>query len=406
MAVSEASRSGHALADHAKRLARRLGFDAVGICDLRPVERTALLDWLARGYAGTMRYMHRQAPKRQEPARIAPHSIRAVVLLKSYHSAAPPFARDDVRVARYAWGEDYHRVLGEKLAALADALVALGASRRSTRWYVDAGPVPERELAERAGLGWIAKNTMLIHPRLGSFTFIGCVLTDLPLAVDAPFAADQCGSCRACLDVCPTGAFPRARVLDATRCISYLTIEHRGPFTAAQGAMIGDWLFGCDRCQDVCPWNDKFALPTDEPRFAPRAELVAPELEALVGLDADGFRSRYADTAFARAGAGGISRNALQVVANRNDSPQRAPRGTEEPLRSSVSAVVSPNFLAAAPRGGSCTAPAALSPARTRAVCSRRRIARHARRPAHRAAPSNTRRRVRRQTARWRAARC
>jgi epoxyqueuosine reductase len=304
------------LASAVKDAALRLGFDAVGICDLQPVERTALRDWLERGYAATMQYMHRQATKRQEPARIAPGSTRAVMVLKRYYAPDPPDSARRARVARYAWGEDYHRVLGSKLAELAEALVALGADRSATRWYVDAGPVPERELAQRAGLGWIAKNTLLIHPRLGSFTFIAGVLTDLPLAVDEPFVADHCGSCRACLDACPTDAFPNARLLDAARCISYLTIEHRGAFSAAQGRMVGDWLFGCDVCQDVCPWNDKFAQPTDEPRFAPRPQLVAADPHELVTIDAAEFRRRYADTAFERPNRDGIARNAAQVIEN------------------------------------------------------------------------------------------
>jgi len=308
------------LAAAVKDAARRLGFDAVGICDLRPVERDALRDWLERGYAATMQYMHRQAAKRQEPARIAPGSTRAVMLLKRYYAPDPPGSEIKARVARYAWGEDYHRVLGGKLAALADALVALGADRAATRWYVDAGPVPERELAQRAGLGWIAKNTLLIHPRLGSFTFIACVLTDLALKIDEPFTADHCGSCRACLDACPTNAFPDARILDATRCISYLTIEHRGAFSESQGRMVGDWLFGCDVCQDVCPWNDKFAQPTNEPRFAPRPDVVGVDPHELVTIDAAEFRRRYADTAFERPAREGIARNAEQVIANHRAS--------------------------------------------------------------------------------------
>jgi epoxyqueuosine reductase len=308
-----------------KQLASGLGFDAVGICDLRPVERAALSEWLNGGYAGTMQYMQRQEPKRREPARIAPGSSRAVVVLKSYRHVEAP-ATASARVAQYAWGEDYHRVIGDALGRLADALVARGASRSATRWYVDAGPVPERELAQRAGLGWIAKNTMLIHPRRGSFTFIGTVFTDLPMAVDTPFSADHCGSCRACLDACPTNAFAQPRLLDARRCISYLTIEHRGPLTAAEGAAIGDWLFGCDVCQDVCPWNDKFAQPTDEPRFAARADMLRPPLGALAELDRDAFDQRYRHTAFERAGADGIARNARQVIANKVFSPQRTPR--------------------------------------------------------------------------------
>jgi epoxyqueuosine reductase len=304
------------LAAAVKRAARGLGFDAAGICDLRPIERRALLEWLERGYAGRMAYMHRQAARRQAPALIAAGSTRAGVALTSY-ATAPSEPTSPGRVARYAWGEDYHRVVGDRLAALADVLIALGATRSATRWYVDAGPVPERELAQRAGLGWIAKNAMLIDPRLGSYTFIGCVLTDLPAAVDAPFTSDQCGSCRACLDACPTDAFPHPRILDARRCISYLTIEHRGPFTADQGHLTGDWLFGCDRCQEVCPWNEKFAQTTNEPRFAPRPDVVAPDLEALCALDAAEFERRFGDTAFERAGVAGIARNARQVIANR-----------------------------------------------------------------------------------------
>ncbi len=291
-----------------------LGFDAVGICDLRPIERAALDEWLRRGYAGTMTYLHRQARRRREPERIAPGCRRAVVALKNYYREAG--TAGPAGVARYAWGEDYHRVVGDLLAQLADRLVALGAARELTRCFVDAGPVPERELAQRAGLGWMAKNTMLISPTLGSFTFIGTVFTDLALDVDLPFDTDRCGDCRLCLDACPTDAFAAERVLDARRCISYLTIEQRKPFDAAQGRMVGDWLFGCDVCQDVCPWNLKFAPQTADARLAPRPELVAPDLAALATPDPAAFAARYGDTAFERAGPNGLARNAVQVLAN------------------------------------------------------------------------------------------
>lgn len=307
-----------ALAAQAKDAARRLGFHAAGICDLAPVAGDALRQWLEAGCAATMTYMHRQAAKRREPARIVAGACRAVVVLERYHPGPPP-PGTAARVARYAWGEDYHRVLGERLAALAEALVELGATPAATRPYVDAGPVPERELARRAGLGWLAKNTMLIHPGHGSYTFIGSVLTDLALAVDAPFAADHCGSCTACLDACPTGALPAPRRLDARRCISYLTIERRGPFGADQGPLIGDWLFGCDLCQEACPWN-KFAGPATDPRLHPRPELMAPDLDALAPLDEAAFAARYADTAFARPGLTGITRNARWVRDNANRS--------------------------------------------------------------------------------------
>jgi epoxyqueuosine reductase len=305
------------LAARVKTAARDAGFDAVGICDLRPIERAALVEWLAHGYAGTMTYLHRQARRRQQPERIVPGCQRAVVVLKNYFHEPHADAGASARVARYAWGEDYHRVVGDHLRVLVDALVALGSDPQRTRSFVDAGPVPERELAQRAGLGWIAKNTMLIHPELGSFTFIGVVCTTLALAVDTESRTDHCGSCRLCLDACPTAAFPAARVLDARRCISYLTIEWRKPFADEQGRLVDDWLFGCDVCQDVCPWNQKFAAPSGEPRFRPRDAVCSAEPHELATIDDERFIQRYGDTALVRAGATGIRRNARQVLANR-----------------------------------------------------------------------------------------
>src|SRR5438552_3460312 len=213
-----------------KRRGQTLGFDAVGIATLEPNTHADELDaWLAAGHAGTMAYLHRQAAQRKHPARIIPDARVAVVTLTNYfHGSADPGppARGQGKVAQYAWSPDYHAVLRRRLEQLATA-IRDGSPGAKTRCYVDTGPVPERELAQRAGLGCIGKNMMLIHPELGSFTFIGVVLTDAPLAPDLPFAADRCGTCRACLDACPTDAFVEPHVLDARRCISYLTIEHR-----------------------------------------------------------------------------------------------------------------------------------------------------------------------------------
>ncbi len=293
-----------------KRRALEMGFNAVGVASLEPNAHAAELErWLAAGYAGTMTYLHRQSAKRKQPARIMRGAKVAVVTLTNYfHNPGPP-ARGQPRVAQYAQSADYHRVLGRRLARLADAIREL-VPGSTTRAYVDAGPVPERELAQRAGLGWIGKNMMLIHPALGSFTFIGVVLTDAPLASDLPFAADRCGTCRRCLDACPTNAFVEPHVLDAPRCISYLTIEHRGDFTPHQRSLVGDWLFGCDICQDVCPWNVSFAQATADPQLAPRPELAAPDAREFLELDEETFARRYGDTPFERPGREGMRRNA------------------------------------------------------------------------------------------------
>jgi epoxyqueuosine reductase len=294
-----------------KRRALDLGFSAVGICTLEPSARGGFIDrWLAAGYGGTMTYLNRQAAKRKDPRSILPNARRAVVTLTNYYHGPAPVSTP--RVAQYAWSTDYHIVLGRRLEQLA-AEIARIVPGSASRAYVDAGPVPERELAQRAGLGWIGKNAMLIRPDLGSFTLIGVVLTDAALEPDLPFEMDRCGTCTRCLDACPTDAFVAPRTLDARRCISYLTIERRGEFSPAETALTGDWLFGCDVCQDVCPWNERFAPVTVDADFVVRPELASPGRTTFVEMDEGAFDRRFKDTPFARPGLPGMRRNAAAL---------------------------------------------------------------------------------------------
>lgn len=298
-----------------KRRATALGFTATGIARLDRNPHADELDrWLADGHAGTMTYLHRQAEKRKDPTLVMSGARSAVVTLTNYfHGSTDPGAMPRGRVAQYAWSSDYHDVLGERLEQLATAIREL-VPGATTRCYVDAGPVPERELAQLAGLGWIGKNMMLIHPDIGSFTFIGVVLTDAGLDPDLPFEADRCGTCRRCLDACPTQAFAGPRDLDARACISYLTIEHHGEFTDMQAMRVGDWLFGCDVCQDVCPWNVSFAQETLDPGFAPQPEVARPDVRALATMSDNDFQRRYDGTPFTRPGHRGMRRNATALL--------------------------------------------------------------------------------------------
>jgi epoxyqueuosine reductase len=303
------------LAEALKARAGELGFLACGITDPSPTPHAAELDeWLARGYAGTMRYLHRQAKRRKNPKLNVPATLSVVVVLDNYYSPDAPDTLQPPRIAKYARGLDYHRSMRRRLDRLGAVLLQHGAAVAHS--YVDDGPVPERELAQRAGLGWIGKNTMLIRPGAGSFFFIGTIFTDLAIDADPPFAPDHCGTCTRCLDACPTSALVEPRVLDATRCISYLTIEHRGPIPDSLTPHLEGYAFGCDICNDVCPWNHRFATPTAVEEYRPLGHLAGDDPDLFEGMDEATFAARFGHTPFERPGLAGMRRNIRAAMAS------------------------------------------------------------------------------------------
>lgn len=290
-----------------KRWAAELGFLASGVTDVSPNEHGAELDaWLAAGHGGTMRYIHRQAKKRKNPALADSEAKSIVVLLDNYYRSEPQ-ADGPARVARYARGRDYHATMLERIESLAARMRENGAGH--TRCYVDTGPVSEREMARRAGLGWIGKNAMLLRPGVGSWFFIGEIFTDVELTPDEPMATDHCGSCTRCLDACPTDAFVEPRVLDATRCISYLTIEQRGPIPDELAGKLNGWVFGCDICNDVCPWNQRFATDATVAAYRPEPLLSSAAPDHFSDMTEAAFDSRYGNTSLSRPGLAGMRRN-------------------------------------------------------------------------------------------------
>jgi epoxyqueuosine reductase len=318
-----------------KDQARALGFSLVGIARAAEADGFARLsDWLSRGFAGEMAYMHRHAAARRHPSAVLPE-VRSVVMVgmeygerrqasgsrlqEDKSSGLKPKACSlQSRISRYARGPDYHLVLRDRLNCLL-AWVREQVPARVGRGVVDTAPLLERDFARRAGLGWIGKNTMLINKRRGSYFFLGALLLDLDLTPDEPHVAEHCGTCTACLDACPTAAFAGPGWLDARKCISYLTIELRTPMPEELRPGVGDWLFGCDVCQEVCPWNRKDA---SEPESVDAVEILR--------LTDDEFRRRYKGTAIERTRRRGLVRNAAVVLGNTGD--ERALPALEQAL--------------------------------------------------------------------------
>lgn len=298
-----------------KRLAEGLGFERAGIARADRLERVPYLErWLAMGRAGTMDYLHRNHAIRCDPRNLMEGAVSVIVMAMNYHQTAPPppdDGRPRGRVAMYAWGEDYHVEVKRRLHALADAMHEQIDEAFVTRCCVDTVPIIERELAAAAGVGWIGKNTLVLHEGLGSYFFLGEIVTTLDLSPDEP-ATDHCGSCTRCLDACPTRAFPVPYEMDASRCISYLTIEHRSQIAPEFHEPMGDWVFGCDVCQQVCPYNRD--APTTQ-MFPPRPPGPNPALDDLMNWSDDDYRSNVNGSAVSRATLDMLRRNA-QIARN------------------------------------------------------------------------------------------
>ena len=305
--------------DRVKELARETGFDLCGVAPAAAFPELGFLDdWLERGYAGEMGYMARSARRRADVRRVVP-AARSVVALGTIYNTDRPYSTevndpDAALVSRYAWGRDYHDVLGRRMEALLARMRAATGEPFEARCYVDTGPVQERVYAQYAGLGWIGRNTCLINPEKGSWLFLSEIITSLPLAPDPP-QLDQCGTCTLCLEACPTDALREPWVLDATRCLSYLTIELRGPIPEVRRPDVGTHVYGCDICQDVCPYNATAARSAD-PAWQPTPDLDNPRLADLWRRSDRSLGGLLGRSAMSRAKLGGLRRNVAVALGN------------------------------------------------------------------------------------------
>jgi len=306
-------------ASEVKQKSRELGFDRCGIAPAIDLpELTFFREWLARGYAGSMAYLERSADRRADVRNVLPSARSVIVTATNYHTDRPYSTEiadpQRAHIARYAWGDDYHDVIGARLDALVAWMRNAAGEPFDASAYVDTGPVQERVYAQHAGIGWIGKNTCVISPEIGSWIFLAVVICSLALDVDAP-ASDQCGTCTLCLEACPTQAIIAPGVLDSNRCISYLTIEHRGELPADLQSQIGSHVYGCDVCQEVCPWN---AVPpvSEDPAWQPRRAWDRVDLLTLADRADDELTIALRGSAMRRAKAQGLRRNVGIAVRN------------------------------------------------------------------------------------------
>lgn len=293
--ISKSTAHKMALKESIKSEARRQGFQLVGVTTPEPPPHLDVYEgWLGAGHHAGMGWMgtERNRQRRGDPKLILPECQSILVLGMAYPPSLFPIDERNRRgkVASYAWGDDYHDILPERLKAIIPFIEQQVGHSIQNRWYTDTGPILERELAQRAGLGWIGKNTCLIHPKAGSYFLLAEIFLDLGLAPDKPINSDHCGSCTRCIEACPTGCILPNRTIDANRCISYLTIEEKGLIPLNLRPQIGNWIFGCDVCQQVCPWNLRFAVPSAEVRFGPDPQRAHPTLKKELALTSSGFQ--------------------------------------------------------------------------------------------------------------------
>ena len=306
-----------------KARARDLGFDLCGIAPAVDLpELKFLRDWLDRGYGGTMTYLHRSARKRADVRHVVP-SARSVIVTGTLYNSDRPYSteiadRSRAQIARYAWGDDYHDVIGRRMDSLLAWMREQSPEPFEARAYVDTGPVQERVYAQHAGLGWIGKNSCVINPEIGSWIFLAAIICSLPLAVDAP-SLDQCGTCALCIEACPTHAIVAPGVLDATRCISYLTIELKADIPAKWHGGVGSHVYGCDVCQEVCPWNASAPRSAD-PAWQPRPAWDRVDLMTLARRTDDELSAALEGSAMERARVRGLRRNISVALKNAQET--------------------------------------------------------------------------------------
>ena len=313
--------SAHELTQSLKDEAYRLGFHLAGITTPDPPPHLDTYErWLAAGYHGQMTWMatERARQRRANPRLILPECKSILVLGTLYPPSLPPVTGGDGggKVSSYAWGDDYHDVLPERLQSLVAWLEGVTGRSIPNRCYTDTGPILERELAQRAGLGWIGKNTNLINPKIGSYFLLAEIFLGIELVPDAPFVSDHCGSCTRCIEACPTDCILPDRTIDANRCISYLTIEHKESIPLELRSHIGNWIFGCDICQQVCPWNQSFAPPKGDLAFEPRLGVVHPSLRDELSLSPEAFKRKFKGSPIKRTKRRGYLRNVAVALGN------------------------------------------------------------------------------------------